>query len=219
MNSFEGTVTGKIIEARFSFSGKLLKVNKRAGDKVRRGELIAALDRVQLQAELDRQLAEYEKTRADFEIFSLKHPEPMDEITKYLKTGQQAQLNMSVKDVEIAKMKMDQCDLISPIDGVIMDDGGNWPGIYITPSSFAFKIISLEKLQLKSELDQKELSFFREPRAVKVVFEGIGEFNGTTQNPIPGLVNGKENPKFTVLVNLPENEMLLPGMVGKVVGS
>lgn len=217
MESFVGKVVGNIIEARFAFSGKLVKVAKRTGDKVKRGEMLAALDRGQLQAELDRQLAEFEKTRAEWEIFNQKHSDPIiDEIDKYLKSGEQAQLNIAVKDVELAKMKMDQCDLISPIAGVILDDGGNVPGIYIAPSSFAFKIIALESLRLATELTQKQLSFFRSARQVKVVFDGIGEFDGTTQLPIPGQVTGKEEPKFCVLVSLPENEMLLPGMIAEV---
>lgn len=214
---FTGKIVGRIVEARFAFGGRIDKVFKRTGDKVKSGEILASLDRNQLQIELDRQLAGFEKTRADFEIFNQKHPDPInEEVTKYLKVGEQAQLNSTVKDVELAKLRLDQCDLVSPISGVILDDSGNCPGIYVTPSSFAFKIITLQKLQLILETDQTELSFFRTEKAVKVIIDGIGEFNGQSRLPIPGLVTGKDEPKFEIRIDLPENELFLPGMAAKV---
>jgi multidrug resistance efflux pump len=213
---FAGDVVGQQVDVRFAFSGAIQQVNKRQGDQVKKGEVLAILDKKLLQNELDKQLADYEKSRADFEIFNQKNPNPADEITKYLKVTQQAQLNGAVKDVELAKLRLDQCELKSPIDGVIMDDGGCVPGIYVTPSAGAYKIVSLEKLRLMVELDQNELSYFRSKLEVKVAFEGIGEFQAVTELPIPGMVSGKDTPKFAVFVDLPQNEMFLPGMMAEV---
>jgi hypothetical protein len=41
---------------------------------------------------LDKQLLDYEKIRADFEIFNLQKGGAADDLTKYLKTEKQAQL-------------------------------------------------------------------------------------------------------------------------------
>src|SRR3989339_895894 len=111
MTPYIGLAMADIIELRFPFSGLVANLNKKLGDSVKKGEIIASLTRTTLQSELDRQLAEYEKVRADFEIFALQNPDPSDDISKYQKTARQAQLNASVKYVEIAKAKLDLVDL------------------------------------------------------------------------------------------------------------
>lgn len=178
---YQGVVKARIVSARFAISGKVLTVNKYSGDRVAKGGLIASLDRKILQAQLDKQLADYEKTRADFEIFAAKYPNPTDEIDKYLKKEKQATLNASVKDVELAKAVLDQCDLFSPVDGIIMDDGGLTQGVYITPAGSEVKIIDTNSYYVEVEIEQKVISDFRQSKAARINIEGIGgEFTGQT---------------------------------------
>ena len=123
-NKFSGQVWGRNVETRFAFSGKLVSLRKNAGDSVSKGEIIASLDRQILQADLDRQLAQNQQVRADFEIFNIRFKNPGDDITRYNKSSQQASLDASVKEVEQAKYRLDQADLTSPVAGVILDMGG-----------------------------------------------------------------------------------------------
>src|SRR3989344_1706265 len=131
---FNGEGKARIVEARFALSGKVTFVAKHTGDNVKKGELLASLDRKILQTELDSELADFEKVRADFEIFNLKAGEPTDAISQYLKKEKQAQLNVSVKEVELAKARLDQADLFSPVAGVVLDDSAIVTGLYITPA-------------------------------------------------------------------------------------
>lgn len=71
--SLNGAVIADLIEVRFAYSGKVVSVRKKRGDAVKIWEGIASLDRKILQTELDRQLADYEKVRAQFEIFNIKY--------------------------------------------------------------------------------------------------------------------------------------------------
>ena len=118
-NEYTGKINGKIIELRFALAGKLSGLYKKRGDIVKKGELVAGLDKKQLQTELDKQLGDFEKVRAEFEIFNLQKGEPDNDIEKYLKAEKQAQLNISVKEVELAKAKLDQTDLFSPVEGFL----------------------------------------------------------------------------------------------------
>jgi hypothetical protein len=55
--------------------------------------------------ELDRQLADYEKARAEFELHILKAgKEPGNDEDKYQRQIKQAQLNAAVKEVEPVKL-------------------------------------------------------------------------------------------------------------------
>lgn len=212
MSEYQGIVKGKIVEVRFALSGKISKVNKKIGDMVNKMDLLASLDRKILQAELDRQLADFEKTRAEFEIFNQKNPNPLTDLDKYLKTGKQADLNASVKDVEISKVKLDQCDLISPIEGIVIDDGNITEGTFITPSNSPISILDTNSLYFEFEILQSDLQNFSDPKAVTVNIDGLTEqMQGTT---LPAFSDGK---RLTVKVKLNKNPKLLLGLKGKVI--
>lgn len=208
---FKGKVKAKIIELRFATSGKLANLSKKRGDSVKKGELIASLDKKLLQAELDRQLGDYEKVRAEFEIFNLKEGEPQDDLAKYLKVAKQAELNISVKDVEIAKMKMDQLDLFSPVEGTIVDDSSLVPGIYLTPSSNPIKILETASYYFEIEINQEDLGLFLNPRPMTVKISGTGKsYTGNSKPIIPSL-----DSKLRVEVELQYDTGLILGLEGE----
>ena len=208
--SFEGEITADVIEVRFAFSGKVVSVRKKAGDKVNKWETIASLDRKGLQTELDRQLADYEKARADFELFRIKYPEGGDDSTKFLRQEAQAQLNASVKEVELAKYKLDQADLVSPVTGAIVDLGGLVAGLYVTPGSYPVKVVDSESYTLRFTVGQDELEMFLEPVEVKVKVSGVKkEFSGTSRVPLFG-----KSGRFEISVPLSDSAGLIAGMKG-----
>lgn len=201
---YQGVVKARIISARFAISGKVQGVNKHAGNKIAKGELIATLDRKILQAQLDKELADYEKIRADFEIFAAKYPNPTEETEKYLKKEKQATLNASVKDVELAKAVLDQCDLFSPVEGIIMDDNGLTPGVYITPASSEVKIIDTNSYYVEVEIEQKDIKYFKEPHGIEINIEGLENPLKSQTSPIYS--DGK---KFLVNIPVSSSDLLL----------
>ena len=208
--TFKGIVKSRIVSARFAASGKIVSVNKRAGDVVKKGELIASLSRKVLQTELDRELADFEKVRADFEIFAQKYPDPTETIDKYLKTEKQAALNASVKEVELAKAKLDDCDLFSPVDGTIMDDSNIAPGIYITPAGSEVRIIDSGSFFAEIRIEQKEIKEFEKTRDAKVKIAGFNlELTGKTS---PVYSDGKE---FFIKIPVADKN-LLPGLSAEI---
>jgi multidrug resistance efflux pump len=158
VSSLPALVFADEISVRFPFSGRLIKVFKKAGDQVNRGEPLAQLDPKILQVELDRELADYEKVRARFEIFAREHPDVTDDTVKYLKIISQAELNSAVKAVEIAKNRLDQARLLSPVKGLVVSDGGCRAGLYATPASNAFVILDADSLRLRVELSEYDQS-------------------------------------------------------------
>lgn len=161
MTTFKGVVKAKIIDVRFASSGKVSVVKKLTGDTVKKEDHLASLNKKVPQAVLDKELADYEKARADFEIFNQKNPNPTEEIDKYLKTGKQAALNASVKSVELAKAKVDECSLISPVDGIVMDDSNIVVGLNVTPASSPYKIIDTNSYFVEIEITEKILKHSR----------------------------------------------------------
>jgi multidrug resistance efflux pump len=147
----KGVVTGEIIDVRFAFAGKVARVSKIPGDIVKIGDFLASLDRKELQSILDKELADYEKVRAEFEIFVINNPNPADEKTKYEKVQAQALLNASVKAVELAKINLDAADLKSPVNGIVVENSGLRAGMNITPGSYSYRILDTDSLVIETE--------------------------------------------------------------------
>lgn len=207
---YPGIVAARVIDVRFATSGKVAKVSKTSGMFVKKNELLASLDRRIMQAELDKELADYEKTRADFEIFNTKSISETDIVNKYLKTEKQASLNSSVKQVEITKANLDMCDLFSPVDGMVLEDGNLAEGINITPAGATYKIIELNSYYLKCFIAVKDFAEFKSPREVKAYIDGVGEYQVRTTMPIS---DGKN---IYIKIALPANQNLLIGLSGNI---
>lgn len=207
---FHGTITTDLIEVRFAFSGTVSSVRKKPGDPVKRGEVIASLDRKFLQTELDRQLADYEKTRAAFELFRIKYGEGGDDTVKYLRQEVQASLNTSVKEVELAKYKMDQADLFCPVNGTIIDLGGLVSGLNVTPASNPVTVASRDGMRFVFAVEQENLSGFLKPTKATIHIQGVKrEIKGETLVPSIG-----KNGQFDIIITLSDPSDLLPGMKG-----
>ena len=210
MATFKGEIKARVVEIRFALSGKIAGVSKHAGEAVKKWNLVASLDRKILQMELDKQLSDYEKVRADWEIFGQKNPNPTEAIDKYLKTEKQALLNVSVKEVELAKAKLDQADLFSPVDGIIIDDNGIVPGLYVTPASSSIKIVDTSSYYFEFEVEQKEVSDFIKSKKCKVEIVGVKEKTEAYTLPV-----FSDRKKFLVKVELLKTDGLLLGMKGE----
>lgn len=205
-----GNVVADILEIRFAFAGKVASVRKKPGEAVSKGEKIAAIDRTPLQIELDKQLADYERSRADFELFGLKYRDQHDDVTKYNRQSQQASLNTAVKEIESAKYKLDQTDLICPINGTILDHT-LIPGLFITPAGNSVSVANRDSLHFSFTVVQEDLPAFVAPIRLKCRFTGIEkEFEGTSVPPQWG-----KNGIFTICVFFDNPAGLLPGMLGE----
>lgn len=203
-----GTVVADEIEVRYAFSGKVATVKKRRGDVVKKGEVLAVLDTKLLQMELDLQLADYERRRAEFEIFNKKNTGG-DDFVMFSKKIEQAQLNSSVREVEMAKAKLDLAVLTSPVNGMVVDDGGNRVGLNISPASNAFKILDLDFMTFRVEMNAKEAEDWLFSGKVKAKIAGreiAGKFDGVFP----------DGARFVVDVILDNWEGLAMGMTGEV---
>lgn len=213
MAGYEGVIQGVVIDVRFAFSGHVSAVGKKTGDTVKEWEWIASLDKKVLQTELDIDLAGYEKVRADFEIFKKKFGDSdSDDIVKYTRAEKQASLDTSVKQVELAKMHMDQADLVSPVAGVIIRMEGLVVGANITPASSPVTILDSARRTVAFNVPQKDIEAFTKEREVLCRFDPYKKpYKGKTS-----VVSGGDKGIFTISVTLEDPTGLLPGMIGKV---
>ena len=137
---------------RFYQGGTVVWVGVKKGDIVKKGQGLAKLDDKLDKIDLDIDLANYRRARAEFEDVARKLPSPQNEEEKGVKEIAQAKLDVAVKKVEKQKYMMDKLTLVSPVNGEIVDDSDLVAGMNITPSGFPMTIkIIEEKLDKKAE--------------------------------------------------------------------
>jgi len=120
----------------------------------------------------------------------------------------------AVKAVELAKYRMDQTSLASPVEGIVVSDDGLRPGLYITPGSYGFAILDFATLHFEFEVPWSEIGNFAEGAQVKILLSGKdGEFPGQVLPPLPNLKNNT----CLVRIRLEKTEGLWPGMQGELI--
>jgi len=213
-DTYKGEVKAKIIEIRFANSGMVSYVAKKTGDGVSKGNILASLDKKILQQQLDSELLDYEKVRADFEAYGLKAGEPSDDMGRFLKKQKQASLDLSVKSVELAKARLDQVNLFSPVSGVIIDDSNIVAGVYVSPASSPFIILDTSSFYFEFEIDQADLVKFKQPVDMEIALPPFEEkYLGKTKTILPH--SSKKAGKFSVVVDLEKMDGLMMGMLGE----
>lgn len=180
---YKGIISARIVEVRFAIAGKINFIGKRKEDKVLKNELIASLDKKSTQIELDRELADFEKKRAEFDLFNLKNKDDSD-VVKFERTYHQAQLTASIKNVELAKSRLDATSLYSPVEGYIVNDSFIEVGINCTPASATIQICDTSTYCFVFTIPQEKVLFFKNTKEATIQIDGMkDEVIGKTKAP------------------------------------
>lgn len=137
MPEFAGkVVSNNLISLRFPEGGRLISFHCHAGQIVKKGDLLAALDPKPTQTFLDIELADFRRVRTEFDQLTRQIPVAKTEDEKTKKEIAQSKLDVSIKTVEKHKLQLDSLNLLSPADVVIINTDGLLEDINVTPSGF-----------------------------------------------------------------------------------
>ena len=140
---------GKSVNAAFMTGGKLLNLNVKEGDKVRKGQLIASLDDTDYQIGVNQLKVQYdqmatEKKRMD-EMYARHNIAPND-YEKFVAGFEQLKLHL-----EMANNKLGYTKLYSPSDGFISYRYMQ-PGELVDAGTPIYKITDDSKLEVDVDL-------------------------------------------------------------------
>lgn len=149
----------EIANLRFQNSGKLVWVGVKVGDRVKKWQSIASLDKTELKKSLQTQFNNY---RSNLSQFWDKQDEYKDTIVtdtiQRILDRTQYSLDNTVINYEISDMAIKEATLYSPIAGVVTGVDQPLTGTNITPATATFTIINPESIYFKSEIDQAEVT-------------------------------------------------------------
>lgn len=196
-----------IYELRFPLAGKVSILNVKAGDHVTKGALLCRLDPSELQLLLDRSLKVYESVRAEFEEKQSANLNQFDRLKL------QSDLDISVKNVEIAKSNLEATNLYAPISGTIISIDSVIPGMNITPAALTITLLADDSFNFSALIPEADIF------AVSVDAEVIVNLTVNPDKNIKGKVArvglaADKAGRFTVIVSLVDQTDLRLGLTG-----
>ena len=213
--SYIGTVEEfSAVSLAFSSMGTVEQVCVSEGQHVRKGQLLAALNTTTAENSYQMMLSKQQQAQDAYDRLVKVHENGSLPDIKFveIETGLQQAKSMTA----VAKKNLDDCRLYAPCSGVIASRNAE-AGSSAMPGMEAFKIVSIEKVNVKISIPENEIGKVAEKQQAKIevsaldnaVFTGKIEMKGVTANIISHTYEAK------ISINNPKSE-LMPGMVCKV---
>lgn len=202
----------------FASSGKLAYINVKQGDKVRKYQLIAQLDKRQLEKTLKKDLNLYLNERNDFEdTKDSQQDKVITDALKRIAEKSQNDLNNTVIDVEIQDLALQYSNLYSPIDGYVVDNPQALAGQNVLFTDTIATIADLDNIKFIGEVDESDIAKVQAGQATNITLDAFEEKSMDSQVDIIGqkaITTSTGSTAFQTFFNLENNQNLRIGMNG-----
>lgn len=207
------------VDLKFQTSGKLVWVGVKEGDKVKKWQAIASLDKRELEKDLKKELNDYMNERWDFEQTYEDYDKSGLPEEKWLVTDaikrilQKAQfdLDSAVIDVEIADLAIKLATIVSPIEGIVTHIDTPVAGVNITPATAVFTIADPNSVIFSANVDEADISKISLGQEVKIALDAYPDqdFEGeVTKISFAAITTKGGGTAFLIEISLPENPEL-----------
>ena len=145
-------------ELKFQTSGQLSWIGVKVGDKVKKYQSIASLNKDQLKKQLEISFNNYKSASSIFYDTSDQYKDSvLDSEVKRILERSQNTLNNSVVSYELNDLAIKYSHLSSPISGVVVAVDQPNSGVNISPVNNIVSIIDPQSLYFKSQIDQEDV--------------------------------------------------------------
>ena len=145
-------------ELRFQTSGQLAWVGVKIGDKVKKYQAIASLNKDELKKQLQIDFNNYKTSASNFYDTSDKYKDTViDTEMKRILERSQSTLDNSVINYELGDLTIKYATLTTPIAGIVTNIDQPNSGVNISPATATFSIIDPKSIYLKSQIDQEDV--------------------------------------------------------------
>ncbi|MFL1682605.1 MULTISPECIES: efflux RND transporter periplasmic adaptor subunit [Bacteroidales] len=206
----------------FPIIGNVEKVLIQEGEPVKKGQLLAVLDKTSLQSTYDATYSSLLQAKDAYERMSKLYDNKSLPEIKWIEVQNSLQKAISME--EIAKKNLQDANLYAPFDGIISKKNVEI-GMNVTPGIPIFNLVKIEKVNIKIPVPENEISNIKKGdiALIKVaalnnrIFEGKISEKGIIANPISHTYDVKillDNPTLDLIpgmvckVNIPKNNMM-----------
>lgn len=140
------------VDLSFETSGKIVEINFNEGSTVRKGQLLAKVNDRQLQAQLQRLVAQLKL--AEDRVFRQNALLERDAVSKEAYEQVKTELATLNADIALVKANIDQTELRAPFDGVIGLRQVS-VGTYASPTTIVAKLTKLSPLKVEFSVPER----------------------------------------------------------------
>ena len=216
-------------------SGIVEKLHVDFNSSVKKGQVLAELDKTALKSSVDQALATLENSKAEMEFQqstfertkalydkNLVSQADFDQ-AKYNKEKTKANLKTSQAQYDKSIVNLSYATIRSPIDGVVMnravDEGQTVAASFNTPEIFTIAN-DLTQMQVEADIDEADIGQVNNGQRVEFTVDAFPDetFSGTVMQIRLSPVSTSNVITYTVIINAPNPDLkLLPGMTANIV--
>jgi RND family efflux transporter MFP subunit len=218
--SYVGTVEAAVsVSTAFSGMGTVEQVYVSEGQRVKKGQLLAALNSTTAENSYQMMLVKQQQAQDAYDRLVKVHENGSLPDIKLVEveTGLQQARSMTA----VAKKNLDDCCLYAPCDGVIASRSVE-VGSSALPGVAAFRIVSVDRVNVKIAVPENEIGKIAEGQTARVVVSALDDAVFTGKIKMKGVVASPVSHTYEAKIEITNSaEMknlspLLPGMVCKV---
>ena len=213
--NYVGTVEeSSAVSLAFSAMGTVERVLVSEGERVRKGQLLAALNSGTAQNAHHAAKSTLHQAQDAYNRLKPLHEKGSLTDIKFIEaeTGLEQAKSMEA----IARKSVEDCNLYAPMNGVISKRSIE-EGVNVTPGLSAFTLVSIDEVDVKISIPENEISEIRigQPATMLVSALGNREYSGTVHK--KGVAGNPVTRTYDTRIRLKNTQLeLMPGMVCKV---
>ncbi len=216
-------------------SGIVEKLYVDFNSPVKKGQILAELDKVALNSQAEQAYATLESAKAETEyqksnfersnaLFEKNLVAQADfDLAKYNYEKSKAALKNAKANYDKAVVNLKYATIYSPIDGVVMnravDEGQTVAASFNTPEIFTIAQ-DLTQMQVEADIDESDIGMVKEGQRVEFDVDAFADekFTGSVMQIRLSPVTTSNVVTYTVIINAPNpDQKLLPGMTANLV--
>ncbi len=216
-------------------SGIVEKLHVDFNTQVKKGQVLAELDKTALKSSVQQSLATLENARAEMEYQASNYERSKalyeknliaqadHDQARYNYEKSKATLKNSQAQYDKALVQLGYATIYSPIDGVVMnravDEGQTVAASFNTPEIFTIAQ-DLTQMQVEADIDESDIGMISKGQRVEFDVDAFPDekFAGTVEQIRLSPVNTSGVVTYTVIINAPNpDKKLLPGMTANIV--
>lgn len=222
------------VEVGTQVSGIVEKLYVDFNSSVKKGQILAELDKTALKSSVDQALASLENAKAEkaYQEATFKRTKALFDkslvaeadydLARYNYEKSMSSLKTSQASYDKAMVNLGYATIYSPIDGVVMnravDEGQTVAASFNTPVIFTIAQ-DLTQMQVEADIDESDIGMVKDGQRVEFTVDAFPDetFNGTVMQIRLDPTTTSSVVTYTVVINAPNPEMkLLPGLTATI---
>jgi len=216
-------------------SGKISKIYVDYNSVVKKGEVLAEIDKTSLQIEYNTQALTVQSSKVEYEYQMKNYERAKDlhgknlisetdfETVKYAYEKAQSTYKQNMSNLERAKTNLNYCTIYSPIDGVILsravEEGQTVAASFSTPTMFIIAQ-DLTKMQVVANVDEADIGNVKVNQRVSFTVDAYPTdvFEGKVTQVRLNPTTSSNVVTYEVIVNAPNPDLKLkPGLTANII--